>query len=514
MNIPGLVPKRAHRSFILFLIVLAVIGIGLRLRAISSFDFYPDSYKFMLMAREFARSGSPNGQLGPEGDLFIPNRGPVYKWGYPMMMSLPAALGADPRWTGHALATLAGFLCPFAAFAFLFGLCRRIEPALAAFALTVFSYEINAWSGYVLSDIPALATGMFGLAALANAKRELHRILAGLLVGWACVIRTELLLLALPCVLLMLNQKQGWRAFPSFLVPFGLLFFGTLAYLARQIPKNEFLMGGHTSSLFDMLWGYASAAIHRLSVKILIHFAVLEGPLTFCAGLGFLGLVRQRRLGFLLLSLALIMPLILTYQLGGNHQHRYYVQIIPGLLIPASLWLGQKDWWGNLWPGRAGHSRVGRACVAIALAGMGIQAVAGVAKGHRQEDYRTELGRWVASLKTQGKILDKDVIFTIDELAVHLETGLSCRGIRRTPPCVDVGGLVQDSEVVFVIDDYLVGRKMPGFRENLVSRSGLLASTESVALLNPVYRLKQGAPRRIEAFRAPLSVAGDLVDWQ
>jgi hypothetical protein len=145
---------------------------------------------------------------------------------------------------------------------------------------------------------------------------------------------------------------------------------------------------------------------------------------------------------------------------------------------------------------------------------MGIQAAAGVAKGHRQEDYRTELGRWVASLKAQGILLDKDVIFTIDELAVHLETGLSCRGIRHTPPCMDVEGLAEDSEVVFVIDDYLVGRKMPGFRENLASRSRLLASTESVALLNPVYHLKQGAPRRIEAFRVPASVARDLARWQ
>ena len=502
--------EKTKRWIVFFVIVLTTLNVGLCLRAVSHFDIYVDSFHFMLMAREFARAGTVNGWLGPQGDMFIAHPGPLYKWGYPLMMSLPVALGATPEWAGHAVATLSGLLCPFAAFALLLGLSHKRGPALAAFALTVFSYEITTWSGFVMSDVPSMTTGMLGLALLVNSKQAPGRIFSGLLIAWAAIGRTELLLLTIPCVLLMISQGHSWRALLSFLVPMGLFFLAVVLYLGLHIPRSHFIIGGHTESLWDKLFGRFSDLSRVLNLKFLVRFSLREAPLVFCAGLGIMGLAWRRQGWHLLISATLAMPLICVYNSSVGHD-RYYIQIIPGLLIPAALWLGQTDLWINIWPGRF---RVGTICVAIALVGMGVQAFEVVRRGNRDLDYRGEVAQWVGSLQNQGAIHKEDVLITIAEKAVHLRTGLSCRSLYSTPPYMDIGGLDHSTEVVLITDDFLVGRKMPGFREALAGRSELIASMESVALLAPTYHLEDDPPRRVEAWRVPWSVAKDLTMWR
>lgn len=511
MNLSGhMARKPTSKSFLLCMAVLLVLGAGLRLRAISSFEFYTDSYNFMLMAQEFVHSGRMNGTLGPAGEIFIPSPSPFYKWGYSLMMSLPVALGVEPEWAGHGVAFLAGILCPLAAFAFLLGLSHKTGVALAGFALMIFSYDAVTWSGFVLTDVPALATGLLGLALLTHAKRGVHWVLSGLLIGWAAIERSELLSLALPCLLILLNQRSGVRAFVGVMMPLFALFIIVTAILGSQIPQTHFIMGGTTDSLFDKIFGRFSDIGRVFRIKHLLRFALAEGPIVLCAGLGLLILVRDRHRWFLLLFVVLVGPLTVLYNASLEH-HRYYTQILPGLLIPASLWLGQREEWVRVWPGRPW---VGKACLGLAVAGMVFQAVEIARRGHRQQDYPGEVGQWVASLEADGRIQREDVVFTIDERAIHFRTGLSCRSLRASPPHLDMEGLTQSSRMVFVVDDYLVYRRIPGFREAL-ERGGaqLLGRMESVALLDDVYGLEEDDSRGVEAWRVPWVVAKDIAAW-
>ena len=507
---------KKRRPGLTLLLGILLLGACLRALAVSRFHFYTDSYNYMLMAKFFAENGRMIGSLGDRGGLFVPSPSPVYKWAYPMSIALPVKLGWDPERAGRAVCFAMGLSTVLLASSLSKSLYGKVRHGAWGALLMAASYENVTWGGFVLADVPGLFWILLSLWSLVVPKGAVFRFLAGLFLAMAGLSRTELCVIALPLMLLLWakGKERPFRLF-LFAVSFLGLWISVTAFFGARIPADHFQTGGTTPSLIDKVFG-RFLELQRLDARHVLTFVVAEGALCLSGAAGLLFWARERSWGRLLLWGAYAFPLALLYNVSPNEHHRYYTQLLPCLLLPSVYALGKrpealKDA-GRLW------TAVLKALPWIVGAGVLVQCAQIAFRGHREMDYPQEAGKWVKELLEKGKVGRYEILFCVEERALFFYTGMSCRELSGRSPYLDPDGVSRGESVLFLVDDYQVRPRMPGFVERLETSPDvtLVAQKEAEALSSSVYALEEGQGRSLYLFRAPGALAWRLAegDWK
>jgi len=489
------------------LLGILALGLLLRLLAISNFHFYTDSYNYMLMAQFFTQTGQMHGPMGSTGDLFVPSPSPIYKWGYPLLLSIPIRLDMDPESAGRSLGILLGCSTIPLAYYFSKKLHGNIRHATWAALLMGFSYENVTWGGFVLTDIPALFWVLCSCCMVVGLHGWLSAIFSGFFLAMAGLTRTELSLLIIPIALfLCFREKKPLGTIFLFLLVFLSVFLFVIFHFGDQIPIQESQGEKEISSMFVKVLG-RFLHLERLDVRHVFTFMMAEAALCWTAFIGCVLWFKEGEKGKLLLLGSYLCPLILLYNVSLNEHHRYYTQLLPALVIPSSYALGagfdSKRVANRLW------RWIMISLPWVAALGIFLQCVQVVSKGHRSMDYPQESARWVKRLLDDGKIKRYEKIFGVQERALYFYTEMECRKLSGQFPYMNVEGITGGETVLLLVDEIQVRPSMPGFMEAIEEdpRSFLVDRRESEALLLPVYGRHPGQERTVYLWRVP----GDLL---
>jgi hypothetical protein len=163
---------RANAGYVLG--VVALTGLSAFSKVANQFKFfiYPDSYYYLLIARNLLTNRHPTGTLGVGGMPFPPPGYAAMKATFPMLVAAVMALGLPAEKTGHLVAGTAAVLAVPVAFAATWRLLRSKPAALAAAALVAVSYGLTYWAGFVMSDSVSVLLGFALLAVLAKQRPD------------------------------------------------------------------------------------------------------------------------------------------------------------------------------------------------------------------------------------------------------------------------------------------------------------------------------------------------------
>lgn len=264
---------RIRRVSIAFLLLLATsLGAWLRIANKSNFLFYPDSYRFLLMARNLQQRFSVTGTLGPRGMPYEPAPHLIFKVGYPILISLFNQFIHNLEQSAQALSLLAGILSIPLMYLLLKRIFDSVSTGIFGAFILAFSFTHTAWSGFALSETLAvffiLGSLVFVFSGLKqNLPEYLNRadILAGIFAAFAILTRSEYLLLVLVILpLFIIKTEPYWGRVLTFLsVTVGLI---TLAIIMTVPARNQIvtLLAEWKSQL--MLIGIAFLALIVLMV--------------------------------------------------------------------------------------------------------------------------------------------------------------------------------------------------------------------------------------------------------
>jgi hypothetical protein len=158
---------RANAGYLLGVTALTLLSAFSK--AVNQFKFfiYPDSYYYLLIARNLLTNRHPTGTLGVGGMPFPPPGYAAMKSTFPMLVAAVMATGLPAEKTGHLVAVAAAVLAVPLAFIATWRLLRSKTAALAGAALVAVSYGLTYWAGFVMSDSVSVLLGFALLAALA-----------------------------------------------------------------------------------------------------------------------------------------------------------------------------------------------------------------------------------------------------------------------------------------------------------------------------------------------------------
>ncbi len=150
---------RANALYIAGVAVLTVLSAFSKVVNQFKFFIYPDSYYYLLIARNLLTNGHPTGTLGPGGMPFPPPGYAAMKATFPMLAAAVMAFGLPAEQTGHLVSGAAAVLAVPMAFFATWRLLRSKPAALAAAALVAVSYGVTYWAGFVMSDSVSVLLG-------------------------------------------------------------------------------------------------------------------------------------------------------------------------------------------------------------------------------------------------------------------------------------------------------------------------------------------------------------------
>lgn len=185
-------------------------------KAVNQFRFfiYPDSYYYLLIARNLLTNHHPTGTLGPGGMPFPPAGYAAMKATFPMLVAAVMASGLPAEQAGHLVSAAAAVLAVPVAYAATWRLLNSKPAALAAAALVAGSYGLTYWAGFVMSDSASVLLGFALLAMVARGRPdELSNpgdIGAGVLAAFLLLSRPTYFV-ALPLLFWMGFSAFGWR---------------------------------------------------------------------------------------------------------------------------------------------------------------------------------------------------------------------------------------------------------------------------------------------------------------
>ncbi|NTU72392.1 MAG: hypothetical protein HGB10_11325 [Coriobacteriia bacterium] len=195
--------------------LLALTGLSAVAKAINQFRFFifPDSYYYLLIARNLLDHGHPTGTLGAGGMPFPPAGYAAMKSTFPMAVAAVMAFRLPAEQAGHLVAAAGAVLAVPVAFWAVWRLLDSRGAGLTAAALIATSYGITYWSGFVMSDSLSvlLALAVLGLVAkerpdeLSNAGDIGTGVIAALL-----LLSRPTYFVALPLLLWMGFSAFGW----------------------------------------------------------------------------------------------------------------------------------------------------------------------------------------------------------------------------------------------------------------------------------------------------------------
>lgn len=440
-----------------------------------AFFINPDSYYYLLVARNLVTNHTPIGTLGPAGMPFPPQGYAAMKATYPMIVAIPIALGIDAEAAGHLVAGLAAVACVPLAFLATWRLLADKRAAVAAAALVATSWGLAYWAGFVMSDSVSVALAFALIAAIALPRRDdlLNAgdlgvgLLAALLVlsrptyavalpmlfwlgfarfGWTRArLATALVSMALPVAVISAAWFPPVGFGASVLLRLAPLLLGAAALAAAAMwllaapprdaaAENGGAVSARARARDTLCW--ASAAAIPLAVAVGIALQTLGlGPAP--SGLGNFG---ARDLGVVLLVLpgawalrrtaggrdtggALLVAtatMLGVYLWADARESRYLIHLLP-LLVPVAAATATLPW--RVDTARSARTIASSAAVVllgVALAWQGARVVRGASAGFLGTDYPTEVAARMGSIAEPGELLVSALPWPY-----HFRTGLA-----------------------------------------------------------------------------------------
>ena len=168
-RLAGWFEGRAHIAALGALVVVSAAG-----KLVSTFRFliYPDSYYYLLIARNLIARLSPAGTLGPRGMPFPPPGYLSMKLTYPLAVAGAMLLGARGESAGHIVSLSSAVLCVPAAYVATARVTASKWAGVAGAALAATSFGLTYWSGFVMSDSLSVLLGLLVVALTARERGD------------------------------------------------------------------------------------------------------------------------------------------------------------------------------------------------------------------------------------------------------------------------------------------------------------------------------------------------------
>ena len=184
-------------------------------KAVNQFNFfiYPDSYYYLLVARNLLLNHHPTGTLGTGGMPFPPPSYAAMKTTFPVVAACVMALGIGAETAGHLVSAVAAVLAVPLAYVAVLRLVRSRPAALTAALLVATSYGLTYWAGFIMSDSLSVALGFAVIIAFARERvDELTNpgdILVGVIIALWLLSRSTYVV-AIPFLLWLGFSRFGW----------------------------------------------------------------------------------------------------------------------------------------------------------------------------------------------------------------------------------------------------------------------------------------------------------------
>ncbi len=497
---------RANAAYLLGVSALTLLSAFSK--AVNQFRFfiYPDSYYYLLIARNLLTNRHPTGTLGVGGMPFPPPGYAAMKATFPMLVAAVMAFGLPAEKTGHLVAGAAAVLAVPLAFVATWRLLRSKPAALAAAALAAVSYGLTYWAGFVMSDSVSVLLGFALLAALAKQRpdelsnpgdigtgvvaaflllsRPTYFVALPLLVwmgfsafGWTW---KRLATAAVACVMPVAIISAFWFPPPSFsgkillnLLPV-IAAAGAVALAAGLFIRRRSKQGSELPA-----WGrVARVAYYLLALAPLAAYAIQRGfvlagaaspfaaldrfmPRDYATvafvliGVVALDVARRREIGAALLGAAVI--LLGVYFWVEPRESRYLIHLLP-FLIPVAAATAMlpalaapADNASKRRPGRTAWTRIAAwAAVGALVAAMAIQGWRGLSHAEASflaTDYPREVSTGIQPALGEGGFL-----LTALPWAYHFRTGMPAWGANSAPIEQFTSYVPADTKVLFLAD--------------------------------------------------------------
>lgn len=433
---------------IALLLFIVLIGVFVRVNAQSSYKIYPDSYQSLVVAENIHNYGSVVAPLGDEGMLYPDFFGwtrPLYS----LLINIVNTVTPDTETAAQAITLFAGIIAIFVAYLYIGAALRsRIAGLLGALLLAI-SFNHAVWSGFILSDTTGV---LFLFLTLWLVFRNLHKeyglanwydLLTGAIFTLAILTRYEYAILALPLMVLMYTQNERpvnrlitVSAGGSFVLACAFFFLSPFTIDSSAIASQVNFFTGFFDS-FD--------------ARGLIGFIFSDSILALSFIIGTILMFRERahrQLAiFSLLSIALLA--FLYYQTNPAMQ-RYFIHLIPFILLPASYTLTKVFQWSRKSAPLTKYAVAG--LFVVGLLWQGNTAYQGL---HPQNDglwftvgYEAEAAELVTS-----HIPEQALIIASFPEPYFLETKHSTQSIADVPPFIHIPDSLNDKTVIIIEDE-------------------------------------------------------------
>ncbi len=296
------------------LLLIVILGAGIRWANISPYKFYPDAYQNLVVANNLADNHNVVGTLGDLGSVYpqtVTTTRPVY----PFFINAVNIFVTDQTLSAKIVAFVAGILGIVGAF-FLVRQLFYTSTGLFAALLTALSFNHTVWSGFIMSETTGILLVFLGLTYYF--KKSYY--LSGIVLGLAVFSRFEYLLILLP--LLYKNRRLFLSSFITGLLLIG-VFFPPMPQVVNKLADIKGL------TRIDNL------IKERPKLTGIYNFARTDFVLIGMFALGVVFMIKYKypKLPIILISCFL---LELIYIRTNPLQQRYSTHLLPYLIIPAA----------------------------------------------------------------------------------------------------------------------------------------------------------------------------------
>lgn len=321
--------------FFLILFFILLGGIFMRINAISVYKFYPDTYQSLQVAENIRNFGSVVAPLGKNGMLY-PD---YFSWTRPMFSLLIIFFDiiiSNLEITARVITLSTSIISILIAYLYISSIFKsRLSGLLGTLLLTI-SFNHSVWSGFILSDTTGVLFLFITLWLMSryidnkNSLAHWQDLLTGLIFSFAILTRYEYVLFIIPMVYLFYAKSVN---------PFSRLLTITAA--------TGFIISCVFFSLSPFLINFSSAIsqissfvdpINSFDFRGLRGFIISDYILFLFFIFGTICMFYRKELRHLIIfSLLSIIPLWFVYYQTNPVMQRYFIHLIPFMLLPASF---------------------------------------------------------------------------------------------------------------------------------------------------------------------------------
>ncbi len=425
-----------------------VIGIFLRVHAQSPYKFYPDSYLPLVVAENINSYGLLIGPMGMDGMLY-PD---FFSWTrpmYPLLISTFSHINSDPIQIAQILSLVAGILAvPIAYFYISRALSSRRAGLLGALLLAT-SFNHVVWGGFILSDTTGVLFLFITLVLVfhwLNKKFELadwRDIIIGAVFACAVLARYEYIVLALPFIYLFFaTSPNPLLRLTTITAAMSMTLASAYALFSPLVASTEVGIQ-QIGTLFD--------SVTSFDLRGLQGFIHSDSLLVSSSLLGIFFMLQDRKYRPLsIFSLLSVFILAFVYYQTNPAMQRYFIHLIPFILLPASLGFFKITELSKTLSLRARYFLWGICCVGLVW--QSVTTYQGIHYVNNGIWFESVYEEQAAKLVAPHIPAEAFIIASFPE-PYFMETKHSVHSIANTSPFVHIASSLDQKTVIIVEDE-------------------------------------------------------------